>query len=285
MTARIIDGQKLSAEIKQHIKAEIETRLKNHLPAPGLHVILVGSDPASEVYVQHKQHACKQTGILSTLHRLPENTTKVQLVDLIAALNQSAEVHGILLQVPLPKHLNAADLLENIAPHKDVDGFHPYNMGRLALRLPGLRPCTPFGIIQLLNYYKINCIGKHAVIVGASNIVGRPMALELLLKKATVTVCHRYTVNLEHQVRAADILVAATGNASLIKPDWITPGAVVIDAGITRLPNNKITGDIDFESAKSRASWITPVPGGVGPMTVATLLQNTLQALTNSESQ
>ncbi|OGO91939.1 MAG: bifunctional methylenetetrahydrofolate dehydrogenase/methenyltetrahydrofolate cyclohydrolase [Coxiella sp. RIFCSPHIGHO2_12_FULL_42_15] len=278
MNAKILDGQALSSLIKQKVKTEVNRRLQQHLATPGLHVILVGNDPASHVYVQHKQNACKQTGIFSKLHHLPENTRQAELFRLIEQLNADIHVHGILLQVPLPPHLDSSRLLEAISPAKDVDGFHPYNMGCLALRVPKLRPCTPYGIIQLLEHYHIPCQGKRAVIVGASNIVGRPMALELLLKKATVTVCHQFTTDLEKEVRNAEILVSAIGKINVIQSKWIASEAVVIDAGITRLTDNKIVGDIDFDSAKKHTSWITPVPGGVGPMTVATLLQNTLQA-------
>jgi methylenetetrahydrofolate dehydrogenase (NADP+)/methenyltetrahydrofolate cyclohydrolase len=278
MSAQILDGLLLSQKIKSDLRQRIEALAESQKPTPGLAVILVGADSASEIYVQHKQRACAEIGILSHLYRLATDTSMAELCDLIEALNQKPDVHGILLQVPLAAHLDADALLERIAPHKDVDGFHPYNLGRLAQRRPLLRPCTPYGMLQLLNAYQINVRGKHAVVVGASNIVGRPMALELLLKKATVTVCHRFTENLAEHVQRADILIAACGKPGVIQSEWIKPGAVILDAGITRLADGRVTGDIDFDSARSRASYITPVPGGVGPMTVATLMQNTLLA-------
>ena len=285
MVANILDGRALSTLIKNDIKTKIAQRLEKGLQAPGLDVILIGENPASEVYVAHKQKACQQVGIISTLHRLPQSTTEQKLIDLIEQLNHDSNVNGILLQLPLPAHIDETQLLETISPHKDVDGFHPYNLGRLLQRQPALRPCTPHGVITLLEHYKIPLPGSHAVVVGASNIVGRPMALELLLKKATVSVCHRFTKNLQDFVTQADILVSATGHPNLINPHWIKPGATVVDVGITRLPNGKITGDIDFETAKKIAGWITPVPGGVGPMTVATLLQNTLQAADKAQHE
>lgn len=278
MAAILLDGRELSAHITAQLQQAVHARQLSHQAPPGLAVILVGQDPASEIYVERKRRACAATGIRSDLHRLPETVSASTLRDLIDRLNHQADVHGILLQVPLPAHLNADDLLECIAPHKDVDGFHPYNLGRLAQRRPTLRPCTPYGIIQLLEHYQLPCAGKHAVIVGASNIVGRPMALELLLKKATVTVCHRFTQDLATHVASADILIAACGNPNVIDATWIKPGAVVVDAGITRLKNGSIVGDINQQVAQQRAGHLTPVPGGVGPMTVATLLQNTLQA-------
>lgn len=277
MTAKILDGRALSAIVKDNLKTEIAK-----LPsAPGLDVILVGDDPASEVYVSGKQKACKAVGIRSTLHKLSESTTEQALSDLIQKLNQDPNVHGILLQLPLPKSLDASKLLLQISAQKDVDGFHPYNLGRLMQRQPELRPCTPFGIINLLKHYQIELNGKHVVIVGASNIVGRPLAMELLLTKSTVTIAHRFSKNLASLVNQADILVSAIGKPGIIQSEWIKPGAVVVDVGITRLDNGKICGDIDFKSASKIASWITPVPGGVGPMTIATLLENTLKASRN----
>lgn len=278
MSAKILDGKVLAAQIKQHIAQQVADRLRQNLPAPGLAVILVGNNPASLSYVGHKQKACEEVGILSHCHRLPENCTQQQIVDVIEQCNQDPTVHGILLQLPLPAHINPAPLLETIDPAKDVDGFHPYNMGRLVERKPGLRPCTPFGIMKLLATTEIDLTGLHAVVIGASNIVGRPMALELLLAKCTVTICHRFTKLLAAHVQAADILVSAVGKTGLIQSEWIKPGALVVDVGFNRLPSGKIVGDIEFDTACERAGWITPVPGGVGQMTVATLLENTLLA-------
>lgn len=276
MTAKILDGHLLAAKIKQKISSEIHTLIQNGGRTPGLDVILVGENPASASYVQHKQRACEEVGIRSRVHRLPDKTTQEELEKLILACNADEVVDGILLQLPLPAHINSHELLEKIDPKKDVDGFHPYNLGRLAQRTPLLRPCTPYGVIQLLEEAKIDLLGKHVVVVGASNIVGRPMALELLLAAATVTVCHRFTTHLAQHVQEAEILIVATGKPGLIQSDWIKPEAVVVDVGFSRLPSGEITGDIEFDSAAQRASWITPVPGGVGPMTVAVLMQNTL---------
>jgi methylenetetrahydrofolate dehydrogenase (NADP+) / methenyltetrahydrofolate cyclohydrolase len=278
MTAQTLDGKYISGLIKEKVKRAIDQRIQKQQSVPGLDVILIGNNPASEIYVQHKQRACKTVGITSCCHHLPESTTKQELTDLINQLNKKKETHGILLQLPLPPHLDANNFLEQISPDKDVDGFHPYNFGRLALRQPRLRPCTPYGVMTLLKHTKINLTGKHAVIVGSSNIVGRPMSLELLLEKCTVTTCHRFTTNLESHIKKADILISATGKPGIINSNWIPHGAIVIDVGFSRLSNGKISGDIDYETAKERASWITPVPGGVGPMTVATLLENTLLA-------
>ncbi len=278
MIAKLLDGRACCEKVKAKVKAAVEQRRQKGLPQPGLAVILVGNNPASEAYVGHKQRACEAVGIHSKTHRLSEKASENELNQLIDQCNQDPFIHGILLQLPLPETIDADHLLERIHPKKDVDGFHPYNMGRLVQKRPLLRPCTPFGIITLLTENQIELKGKNAVVVGASNIVGRPMALELLLAKATVTVCHSATQDLADQVHRADILIAATGKAGLIKSDWIKPNAVVVDVGFSRLTNGKIIGDIDFQTAKESASWITPVPGGVGPMTVAMLLQNTLQA-------
>lgn len=274
MPAKILDGRALSNQIK----AELRKKIKQLPKAPGLDVILVGEDSASQVYVQAKHKACQQVGIKSNIHQLDANTTETELQQLIQTLNQDSNVSGILLQLPLPKHLDSSHFIEAIDPNKDVDGFHPYNLGRLILRQPALRPCTPYGIIKLLQHHDINLQGQQVVIVGASNIVGRPLALEFLLTKSTVTIAHRFTQNLDKLVATADILVSATGRPGIIQSAWIKPGAIVVDVGITRLDNGKITGDIDFETAKEVASWITPVPGGVGPMTIATLLENTVAA-------
>lgn len=276
MTAQLIDGKALASKIRTKLK-QIVSKSDS---APGLAVILVGNDPASEVYVGHKERACKEVGITSTIHRLPENTSETDLEELIETLNYDDHVHGILVQVPLPQHIDTKLILETISPLKDVDGFHPYNVGRLAARNPALRPCTPNGIMQLIETTRIDLHGKNAVMVGASNIVGRPMCLELLLAGATTTVCHRFTPQeklIEH-LSHADVVIAAVGKPNLIKGEWIKEGAVVIDAGITRMKDNTLKGDVEFEAACEKAAWITPVPGGVGPMTVACLLENTVIA-------
>lgn len=278
MTAQILDGRAIAAKIQDKIAEKIRARQKNNLPIPGLAVILVGHNSASQAYVKNKRHACDAVGIYSECHELPENTDQNTLETLIDTLNHDKKIHGILLQLPLPSHLQSDVLLEKIDPKKDVDGFHPYNLGRLTQKRPLLRPCTSHGVMTLLDATGENLAGKNAVVIGASNIVGRPMALELLLAKCTTTVCHRSTRDLSHFIRDADIVISATGHHGVIQSDWIKPGAIVIDVGFSRLSNGKITGDIDFDSAKKRAGWITPVPGGVGPMTVATLLQNTLIA-------
>ena len=278
MTAQLIDGKAVAAQLKAEISEKIQEKIALGHRRPGLAVILVGEDPASSIYVRNKRESCEQVGIQSFNHTLPEDTNEKQLLALIDQLNHDDQVDGILLQLPLPKHIHANKILEHIDPRKDVDGFHPYNFGRLAQRRPLLRPCTPFGIMLLLNHIHQKYKGSHAVIVGASNIVGRPMALELLIAGSTVTVCHRFTHDLGNFVEQADILISAVGKPRLIKSEWIKPGATVIDVGITRLENGTLSGDIDFIGAKERAAWITPVPGGVGPMTVAVLLRNTLVA-------
>jgi len=278
MTAQIIDGKAIANQIKKEIRETIEYQLSLQKKRPGLAVILVGNDPASEVYVRNKRESCEQVGITSFYHHLSNDTKETEVKQLIQILNQDPQVDGILLQLPLPKSINAEAVLELIDPHKDVDGFHPYNIGRLAIRKPLLQPCTPRGIMVLLETIKQVFKGKHAVIVGASNIVGRPLALKLLIAGATVTICHRFTHDLAYFVKQADLLVSAVGKPGLIKGEWIKEGATVIDVGITRLANGSLTGDIEFEKAKERAAWITPVPGGVGPMTVAMLLHNTMIA-------
>ena len=255
----------------------VEKLIAHGQRAPGLAVIQVGDDPASKVYVGNKRRACERTGIVSLAYDLPATTGMVDLLALIDRLNADATIDGILVQLPLPQGLDSAAVIERIAPHKDVDGFHPYNVGRLAQRLPGLRPCTPFGVMRLLAAYAIEPRGMEAVIVGASNIVGRPMALELLLAGATVTVTHRFTRDLAAHVARADLLVVAAGKPGLVKGEWVKPGAVVMDVGINRLADGSLAGDVVFESAVESAGWITPVPGGVGPMTVAMLMWNTLQ--------
>jgi len=278
MTAQIIDGKTIAAELKQKIKAATQMRLATGKRRPGLAVVLIGDNPASQVYVGSKRRSCEEVGFKSESFDLPETTTEQELLDLITQLNEDDEIDGILVQLPLPENFNTDVIIEHIAPHKDVDGFHPYNIGRLAQRNPLLRPCTPKGVITMMQSVGIDLRGKEAVVVGASNIVGRPMGLELLLAGCTTTVCHRMTKDLESHVRRAEVLVVAVGKPGFIPGDWIRDGAVVIDVGINRLENGKLTGDVEFDKASQKASWITPVPGGVGPMTVATLLENTLFA-------
>lgn len=277
MTAQIISGTQLASQIKSNVAQQISQYVAQGKRAPGLAVILVGADPASQVYVGSKRKSCAEIGIVSKSYDLPEITTEQALLELIEELNQDAEVDGILVQLPLPKHIDSTKVIEQISPEKDVDGFHPYNVGRLCQRIPTLRACTPYGVMKLLETTGISFYGKHAVIVGASNIVGRPMALELLLAGCTVTVTHRFTEDLASHIRQADILVVAVGKPKFIKGEWIKEGAVVVDVGINRL-EGKLVGDVEFDMAAQRASYITPVPGGVGPMTVAMLMQNTLSA-------
>jgi bifunctional protein folD len=277
MTAQIISGTQLASQIKSNVAQQISQYVAQGKRAPGLAVILVGANPASQVYVGSKRKSCAEIGIVSKSYDLPETTTEKALLELIEELNQDAEVNGILVQLPLPKHIDSTKVIEQISPEKDVDGFHPYNVGRLCQRIPTLRACTPYGVMKLLETTGISFYGKHAVIVGASNIVGRPMALELLLAGCTVTVTHRFTEDLASHIRQADILVVAVGKPKFIKGEWIKEGAVVVDVGINRL-EGKLVGDVEFDVAAQRASYITPVPGGVGPMTVAMLMQNTLSA-------
>lgn len=285
MPAQIIDGKAIAGEFRAKLKERIQTRIDQQLRRPGLAVVLIGNNPASEVYVNHKRKACKNVGIESFAYHLPETTSQQALLDLVTELNNNPSVDGILVQLPLPDHIEAQTIIEHISPEKDVDGFHPSNIGKLALRIPALRPCTPYGIIKLLDHIGEKYKGRVATIVGASNIVGRPMAMELLLAGATVTVCHRFSSNTPDMVKQADIVIAAAGKPGLVKGEWIKEGATVIDVGINRLESGKLTGDIEFDEAQKRAAWITPVPGGVGPMTVAMLMQNTLQACENSESK
>jgi methylenetetrahydrofolate dehydrogenase (NADP+)/methenyltetrahydrofolate cyclohydrolase len=275
MNAQIIDGKAQAQQLLQLLKQKITD-------TPKLAVILVGNDPASHLYVNKKRQAAQAVGIISEDYTLANDTSEAQLLTLIKTLNEDPNTHGILVQLPLPKHLDSGVIIEAINPYKDVDGFHPYNLGRLAARQPLLRPCTPFGIIKLLEHTGINLQGINAVVVGASNVVGRPMALELLLKGATTTVCHRFTKNLAEHIKQADLLIACAGKPHLIKGDWIKQNAIVIDVGIHRLDNNKIIGDVEFDKAAERASYITPVPGGVGPMTVAMLMENTYTAYLNT---
>lgn len=278
MTAQLIDGKKISQQILQDIAERVQQRINNQLHRPCLAVVLVGEDPASAVYVRNKKRACETTGFESRSYELPAQTSEEELLVLIDEMNADRDIDGILIQLPLPKHINSQLVLERIVPHKDVDGFHPYNIGRLVVKMPLMRPCTPKGVMTLLDAYGINVIGKKAVIVGASNIVGRPQALELLLARATVTICHSATQNLAEEVAAADIVVVGVGKPNFVKGEWIKPGAVVIDVGINRLENGQLCGDVEFAVACERAAMITPVPGGVGPMTIATLMENTLQA-------
>jgi methylenetetrahydrofolate dehydrogenase (NADP+)/methenyltetrahydrofolate cyclohydrolase len=277
MTARILDGNKVAHEVRAQIKQRIDERLRLGKRAPGLAVIKVGADPASEVYVRNKRRACAEAGFNSFAHDLPSDVTEATLLAQIDALNRDPSVDGILVQLPLPGHVNSETIIERIDPDKDVDGFHPYNLGRLATRMPRLRPCTPFGIMRLIETTGVNLLGTEAVVIGASNHVGRPMALELLHAGCTVTVCHRYTREIAPHIQRAEIVVVAVGKPGMIKGEWIKPGSVVIDVGINRLADGRLVGDVEFDAAQQRAGWITPVPGGVGPMTVAMLLHNTLQ--------
>ena len=278
MSAQLLDGKAIAAELREQIRTQVASRVAAGRRPPGLVVVLVGDNPASQVYVRNKQNACEQVGFKSEILRLPANTSEDELIELIDSLNARDEVDGILVQLPLPEQINEDRITERILPTKDVDGFHPYNVGRLVLRQPLLRPCTPKGVMTMLAHTGIDLVGKDAVIVGQSNIVGRPMFLELLMARCTVTVCHSRTRDLAGKIRAADIVVAAVGVPRFVEADWVKPGAIVIDVGINRLPDGSLCGDVDTEAVSGVASWITPVPGGVGPMTVATLLENTLLA-------
>ena len=281
MTAQILDGKAISQEIVSEVRAKVDARVASGQRAPALAVILVGSDPASQVYLGNKKRQCENAGITSFAYDLPADTSEADVLKLVAELNTRDDVDGILVQLPLPKHIDADKVIELIDPIKDVDGFHPYNIGRLVLKMPLLRPCTPRGVMTLLEKTGIDLVGKDAVVVGASNIVGRPQALDLLLARATLTVCHSRTKDLAEKVRGADVVVAGVGIPNFVKGEWIKEGAIVIDVGINRLENGKLCGDVEFDVAKERASWITPVPGGVGLMTVATLMQNTYDACVN----
>jgi methylenetetrahydrofolate dehydrogenase (NADP+) / methenyltetrahydrofolate cyclohydrolase len=274
----IINGKEIAKNIRKKAKIAVDERLKKGLRRPGLAVIIVGQDPASQIYVKNKRKACEEVGFISKGYDLPKNTTQTDLLQVISELNYNPEIDGILVQLPLPNHIDSTLVLEHITPNKDVDGFHPYNIGRLAQRMPVLRPCTPKGIITLLKETVPDLTGMHAVIIGASNIVGRPLVLELLMAKCTVTSCHRFTKGLQQYTQQADILISAVGKPYFVKSEWIKAGAIVIDVGINRLENGKIVGDVDTEKAKDIAGYITPVPGGVGPMTIATLLENTVYA-------
>lgn len=278
MTARIIDGKKIAANCRAHVAQQVSDRIQAGWRRPGLAVILVGDDPASRIYVNKKIEACEKAGLVSREVFPASDISQADLFALIDEFNHDASIDGILVQLPLPAHIDAGAVLERIDPDKDVDGFHPFNVGRLAQRIPRMRACTPLGVIRMLETIGETFHGRKAVVVGASNIVGRPMSLELLLKGATVTVCHRFTTDLEWEVRQADILVVAVGRAGLVPGTWVKRGATVIDVGMNRSKDNKLTGDVGFDQARERAAWITPVPGGVGPMTVAMLMANTLKS-------
>ena len=277
MTAVVIDGRELAGEVKAQVRTAIEAALARGHRRPALAVVKVGDNPASDVYVRNKRKACEEVGIRSVAHDLPRSSSEIALLALIDELNRDPDIDGILVQLPLPDQIRSTTVIERIDPAKDVDGFHPYNVGRLAQRIPLIRPCTPYGMIKLLEHVGAPLKGQHAVIVGASNIVGRPMALEFLLMGATTTVCHRFTSDLATFVRQADILVVAVGKPALVPGEWIKPGCIVIDVGMNRLEDGRLAGDVQFEAARERAGWITPVPGGVGPMTVAMLMHNTLE--------
>ena len=285
MTAQLINGKEVSQQRLAWVAEQVAQREAQGLHKPCLAVVLVGDDAASAVYVRNKKIACEKVGFESLSYELPAATTQEALLALVDELNANQQVDGILVQLPLPKHIDSQAVLERILPHKDVDGFHPYNVGRLVVKMPLMRPCTPKGVMTLLEAYGIDPKGKKAVVVGASNIVGRPQMLELLLARATVTICHSATENLAEEVAAADIVVVGVGIPNFVKGEWIKPGAIVIDVGINRLDNGKLCGDVEFEVAKERAAMITPVPGGVGPMTIATLLENTLRAAQLHDSQ
>ncbi|TQP42820.1 bifunctional methylenetetrahydrofolate dehydrogenase/methenyltetrahydrofolate cyclohydrolase FolD [Vibrio cholerae] len=285
MTAQNIDGTLISQTVRSEVAARVKARVQAGLRAPGLAVVLVGEDPASQVYVGSKRRACEEVGFVSKSFDLPATASEEALLSLVEELNNDPQIDGILVQLPLPAGMDTTKVLESIHPEKDVDGFHPYNVGRLAQRIPKLRSCTPKGIITLLERYNIPLRGKHAVIVGASNIVGRPMTLELLLAGCTTTTCHRFTQDLEGHIRQADILVVAVGKPNFIPGSWIKEGAVVVDVGINRLDTGKLVGDVEYDVARTRASFITPVPGGVGPMTVASLIENTMMACEQFHTQ
>src|SRR5438067_539317 len=278
MTARIIDGKAVAERVTAGVRDKVAQRIATGRTAPGLAVVLIGENAASQVYVRNKRKTTDAVGMQSLAYDLPASASEEQLVALIDRLNGDRTVSGILVQLPLPKQIDVERIIERIDPRKDVDGFHPYNVGRLVLKLPLLRPCTPYGCMQLLAETGEPLVGRHAVVIGQSNIVGRPMALELLMARCTVTICHSATYDLPGIVRQADIVVAAVGRPSFVQGDWIKPGAIVVDVGINRDAGGKLVGDVDFPAARERAGWITPVPGGVGPMTIATLLANTLRA-------
>jgi methylenetetrahydrofolate dehydrogenase (NADP+)/methenyltetrahydrofolate cyclohydrolase len=276
--SRILDGKSIAHDVKSEVRAAVDALVASGQRRPGLAVVMVGDNPASAVYVRNKRASCVECGIDSVAIDLPQSTSEIELLSKIDQLNADDSIDGILVQLPLPEHIRQTEVVERLDPRKDVDGFHPYNIGRLAERNPLIRPCTPYGVVRMLEHIGVSVKGKHCVIVGASNIVGRPMSLELLLMGATTTVTHRFTEELADHVRDADILIAAAGKPGLVKGEWIKPGAVVVDVGINRLGDGSLCGDVEFEVAAQRAAWITPVPGGVGPMTVAMLMKNTLEA-------
>jgi methylenetetrahydrofolate dehydrogenase (NADP+)/methenyltetrahydrofolate cyclohydrolase len=278
MAAQLIDGKAIGAAVRAEIKDRAAEFTARTGIRPCLAAVLVGEDPASRVYVRNKGKACVEAGMLSRQINLPATTPEKELLDLVARLNADDEVHGILVQLPLPAHIDESKVIEAIAPGKDVDGFHPVNAGRLLIGKPGFVPCTPFGILKILDYEKVDLKGKHAVVVGRSNIVGKPVAILLLSRHATVTICHSRTQDLPGVVRSADVVIAAVGKAEMVRGSWIKPGAVVVDVGINRLPDGRLVGDVAFEEARAVAGKITPVPGGVGPMTITMLLHNTLEA-------
>jgi len=278
MPAHLIDGKAIAQQVTDQVRADVAAYVATGKPAPGLAVVLVGDSAASQVYVRNKRRTTEVVGMRSYAYDLPATTGEAELLALVDRLNADAAVNGILVQLPLPKQIDPEHVIERIDPKKDVDGFHPYNIGRLVLKMPVLRPCTPYGCMRLLRETGQDLVGMHAVMIGQSNIVGRPMALELLMARCTVTICHSATRDLRGLVRQGDIVVAGVGKPKFVAGDWIKPGAIVIDVGVNRLEDGKLCGDVDFEAAKAVAGWITPVPGGVGPMTIATLLANTLRA-------
>ena len=278
MTARILDGKAIAQRVTDEVRADVAAFVAAGHPAPGLAVVLIGENAASHIYVRNKRKTTEAVGMRSFAYDLPATASEAEILALIDRLNADAQVNGILVQLPLPKQINPEGIIERIDPKKDVDGFHPYNVGRLVLKMPTLRPCTPYGCMRLLWETGEDLVGRHAVVIGQSNIVGRPMALELLMARCTVTICHSATVDLAGIVRQGDIVVAALGKPQFVRGEWIKPGAIVLDVGITRTPEGMLCGDVEFASASERASWITPVPGGVGPMTIATLFANTLRA-------
>jgi methylenetetrahydrofolate dehydrogenase (NADP+)/methenyltetrahydrofolate cyclohydrolase len=278
MTARLLDGKAIAQALRDNIKTQVAALQAAGKRVPGLAVVIVGEDPASQIYVRNKHQATEAVGMRSVKMVLPASATQQEVIDVVNKLNADPGIDGILVQLPVPKQINSKAVIDAIAVDKDVDGFNPENLGLLAQRTPRLRPCTPYGCMKMLDHAGIDVKGMDAVVLGQSNIVGRPAALELLMRGATVTICHSQTKDLPGHVRRADLIVAGIGKPEFVKGDWIKPGAVVLDVGINRLPSGKVVGDVEFETAKERASWITPVPGGVGPMTIAMLIQNTLEA-------
>jgi methylenetetrahydrofolate dehydrogenase (NADP+)/methenyltetrahydrofolate cyclohydrolase len=285
MTARLMDGKAIALALREEIKTKVDSLKAAGKRVPGLAVVIVGQDPASQIYVRNKHLATEAAGMKSIMKVLPETATQQEVLAVVAELNADASVDGILVQLPVPKHIDSKAVIDAIAVEKDVDGFNPENIGLLAQRTPRLRPCTPYGCMKMLEHVGLDVKGLDAVVLGQSNIVGRPAALELLMKGATVTICHSQTKDLIGHVRRADVIVAGIGKPEFVKGDWIKPGAIVIDVGINRLPSGKVVGDVEFDSAKEVASWITPVPGGVGPMTIAMLIQNTLEAYEHREGK